>query len=214
MKKQIITYCLIALCCCVYRGLGQKIVGDCTITFKVSAREDSTHAKNSIKNAYKKFYVRGGLSLTEISFNNYLQSTIYNKNGNNIYVMYQIGNQKYLSVLSEKDWAKQFDKYKGAQLQTLDDTLNILGYTCQKVMAVLTDGTKINLYYTPELKTNVSENPYQFDNVNGLILKYEADIDNKYKITYTATSIDFNPVPAAKFIIPKEGYRILDTDNQ
>jgi GLPGLI family protein len=213
VKKQIATYFLAVLCCCVYRGMGQKIIGDCTITFKVSARGDSANTKNAIKNAYKKFYVRGGLSLTEVSFGNYLQSTIYNKNGNNIYVMSQIGDQKYLSILSEEAWAKQFDKYKNAKLQTLDDTLNIVGYTCKKMMVTLTDGTKINLYYTPELKTNVSENPYEFDGVNGLILRYEAEIDNKYKITYTASNIDFSPVPAAKFIIPKEGYRILDNDN-
>ncbi|ANI88289.1 hypothetical protein A9P82_02600 [Arachidicoccus ginsenosidimutans] len=213
MKKTISIFFILIFCSCLYRGYAQKIIGDCTITYKVSAKEDSANS-NTIKNAYKKFYVRGGLSLTEINFENYQQSTICNQNGDNVYILYHVGGQKYLSVLSKEAWAKQYEKYKDIKLQTLNETRSILGYECKKAIATLKDGTKISLYYTPELKTNVPENPYEFDNINGLVLKYEAEIRNKYKITYTASSIDFNPVPATKFIIPKEGYRILDKDFQ
>jgi hypothetical protein len=56
---------------------------------------------------------------------------------------------------------------------------------------------------------SVTENIFQFKDVPGLILEYESTIKDNQKITYTATQIDFNPVPLAQFELPKEEYRVL-----
>ena len=116
-----------------------------------------------------------------------------------------------MSILSRAQWKDQYNRYKGMKVDLQKDaTKNILGYTCQKAIATLKDGTQINMYYTPDLKTTVGDNPYEFEEIPGLILEYEAQLLHKYKITFTASKIDFGPVPAARFIIPKDGYRILD----
>ena len=39
-------------------------------------------------------------------------------------------------------------------------------------------------------------------------MQYEANL-GKQKVTYTVSTINFNPVPAAKFDVPKSGYRVM-----
>ncbi len=39
-------------------------------------------------------------------------------------------------------------------------------------------------------------------------MQYEASL-GKLKVTYTVSSINFNPVPASKFDLPKSGYRVM-----
>lgn len=39
-------------------------------------------------------------------------------------------------------------------------------------------------------------------------MQYEATM-GKQKVTYTVSSINFNLVPAAKFDLPKSGYRVM-----
>lgn len=190
---------------------GQKVVGDCTIHYGVTSGNDHGLDSNTLKNATKVFYVRGGMSLTEINFNNFSQSTIYNQNGDKAYVLYHLNEQNYMAVLTNKQWLKQYKRYKGMKVQFKhNDTKKILGYLCQKAIITLKDGSHIQLYYTPELQTTVCENPYEFEKINGLVLEYESQIGHKYNFTFTARKIDFNPVPAARFIIPKQGYRLLD----
>jgi hypothetical protein len=45
-------------------------------------------------------------------------------------------------------------------------------------------------------------------NLPGLAMQYEANL-GKLKVTYTVSNINFNLVPAAKFDLPKSGYRIM-----
>jgi hypothetical protein len=66
------------------------------------------------------------------------------------------------------------------------------------------------MYYATEIIPSVNENDYQFKAIPGFVLEYESEIDKgKSKITFTATKINLSPVPAAKFEIPKSGYKIL-----
>lgn len=209
MRKYLLIFSFM-ITCLGFRSSGQRVIGDCTITFQVSANGGSIDS-NTIKSAYKKLYISGGKVLTEISFNGFEQQTIYNENNSNVYILYKMSGDKYMRILTKEEWMQQYDNYKDAKTELLTGTQNILGYTCKQARITLKDGTKLNLIYTPELKTTVSENPYEFKNINGFALKYEAVVQGKYRITYTASKIDFSPVPNEKFIIPKSGYRILNS---
>lgn len=208
MRKYMFLF-FFTISCLGFKSSGQRVIGDCTITFQVSADAGSVDS-NAIRNAYKKLYISGGKALTEISFNGFEQQTFYNENNSNVYILYQMSGEKYMRILTKDEWMQQYDNYKDAQTELLDGMQNILGYSCKQARITLRNGTKLNVLYTPELKTTVAENPYEFKNINGLVLKYEAVVQDKYRITYTASKVDFNPVPAEKFNIPKSGYRILN----
>jgi len=189
----------------------QKTIGDLTLNYELAAGNNQQLDSNIIKSASKTLLIRGGMSKSTMIFNGFSQSIIYNQNGDKAYVLYHLNDQDYMSVLSLSQWENQYHKYQDMKV-TFDkkDTKTILGYACIRAKATLKDGTKINMYYTPDLKTTVGDNPYEFKQIPGLILEYEAQVMHKYKITFTATKIDFGPVPASAFIIPKEGYRLLD----
>jgi GLPGLI family protein len=192
-------------------AVAQKTVGDLTLNYELAAGNNQHLDSNIITSASKTLLIRGGMSKSTMVFNGFSQSIIYNQNGEKAYVLYHLNDQDYMSVLSQTQWENQYRKYKDMKVQlNAKDTKTILGYRCIKAVASLKDGTQINMYYTPELKTTVGDNPYEFKQIPGLILEYEAQVMHKYKITFTATKIDFGPVPAAAFIIPKEGYRLLD----
>lgn len=204
---------LTVLLCVGSAGLviGQKMIGDLSVQYELSAASQQQVDSTMIQSASKTLLVRGGMSKSTIVFNDFSQSTIHNESGDKAYVLYHVNNQDYMSVLSAAQWEDQYSKYKDMQV-TFDqnDTKTILGYHCIKAVAKLKDGSSVNMYYTPELKTTVGDNPYEYQLIPGLILEYEAQVMKRYKITLIATKLDFGPVPAAKFIIPKEGYRLLD----
>lgn len=191
--------------------IAQKEIGDLTLHYELAAGNNQHLDSNMIKTAAKTLYVRGGMSRSSMHFNGFSQSIIYNQNGDKAYVLYHLNDQNYMSILSKAQWKDQYKRYKGMKVEIQKDaTKKILGYTCLKAVATLKDGTQINMYYTPDLKTTVGDNPYEFKEIPGLILEYEAQLLHQYKITFTASKIDFGPVPASRFIIPKDGYRILD----
>ncbi|MDO9156009.1 MAG: hypothetical protein Q7U17_03995, partial [Sediminibacterium sp.] len=66
------------------------------------------------------------------------------------------------------------------------------------------------VYYASTITPSVREFEYQFKDIPGFVLEYEAKDGYTQKITYTATKISFNPVSAAKFEIPTTGYRLLN----
>ena len=68
------------------------------------------------------------------------------------------------------------------------------------------DGSTFTVYYTKDIIPENREYEYQFRSLAGLPLEYELNQGN-LKIKYTVSQINLNPVPAAKFDIPKSGYR-------
>jgi GLPGLI family protein len=86
----------------------------------------------------------------------------------------------------------------------------ILGYECKKAVAKLKDGSLYNVYYAPSIMPSNSEFEYQFKDLPGFPLEYEAQSeDGKTRVKYAAVKITLTPVPVAKFDIPKAGYRVL-----
>ena len=76
-------------------------------------------------------------------------------------------------------------------------------------MLKLKNGSSYSVYYTPALTPSITENQFEFKNIPGLILEYESLTKGNEKVIYVAKKVDFNPVPALQFEIPKTGYRIL-----
>ncbi len=94
------------------------------------------------------------------------------------------------------------------QFSFLDETKTILNYNCQKAIGKLNDGTSFLVWYTTDILPENKDFQYANRNLPGLAMEYES-IVGTLKVTYTVSKINFNPVPPAKFDLPKSGYRIL-----
>lgn len=179
-----------------------KIVGECTITFSITL-------ENSHGPATKTLFIKGKKTRSEVSSNEFNQTTIYDNNTGAAVIMKEVGGELYLSELDAKKWKEKNAQWEGLTMKLTNETKTILGYVCKKAVATTKAGKKFTLYYSTVLTPSASENPYQFKNINGLVLEYESQTSDGKNISFSATNVDLSPVPAAKFIIPTSGYRKL-----
>jgi GLPGLI family protein len=190
----------------------QKVVAECTVMFDLQVEDPnaSEQVVKSLNGTTKIVYIKGNRSRTELISPAFLQSTIYNGRTDTVVVLRELGNGKYMSYLDGKKVADQNRKYNGVQFMPTTDTKTILGYDCKKVVAKLADGSTYNVYYAPAIIGSNRDYENQFKDLSGFVLEYESlSEDGKTKVTYSASKINFAPVPTAKFELPKTGYRLL-----
>lgn len=190
------------------RAQDQKTVGDCTATFSITSNQATTNS--NLSGAVKTLYISSKMVRVDIASAAYTQSVIYNSGTGEAVMLKEMGGNKYMTKADAAKYKQQNSRYDGMKVTLTNETKTILGYECKKGTAQLKDGTSFTFFYTVSIKPSATENPYQFKDIPGFVLEYEIVGENKTsKITYTATRINFNPVPSSKFEIPASGYRVL-----
>lgn len=194
----------------IKRAVAQQpvLVSDCTVTYTINGSDAATNS--NLTGATKLFYVKGKMSRIDIIGQNYKQSVICdNKTGATV-VLKEIGAEKYMSKLSADEWKKENKRFEGLTLTLTGETKTIQNYECKKAIGQLKDGSSFSIYYSKNIIPSASENSFQFKDVPGLILEYETSGSNgSSKIIYTATTINLDPVPSSRFVIPVSGFRVL-----
>lgn len=191
-------------------GISQRKFSEGTINYDIviNTGSDKPQAADFLDGATSTVYVKGNKSRTEMVSSLGTQATIIDGTSGNIVVLKEYGDQKYLIELTPTEWKDANKRYEGANFNYTDETKTILGYQCKKAIGKLTDGTAFTVWYTPDL---VPENK-DFQNANkslpGLAMEYEASL-GKLNVTYTVSKITLGPVTAAKFDLPKTGYRVM-----
>jgi GLPGLI family protein len=207
--KLILIPLILILTCVLGNAQEQKIVGDCTATFSIASSEASTNS--NLAGATKTLYIKGKLIRIDVSSSAFQQSVIYNTTTGEAVILKELSGNKYMTKVDAQKWNQQNSRYEGMKIAYGAQTKTILGYECKSGVATLKDGSSFSFFYAGAITPSSSENPYQFKDIPGFVLEYEVvGEDKKSKITYTATKINFNPVPASKFEIPTTGYRILN----
>lgn len=206
--KLILFPLILVLTCFFGYAQNPKIIGDCTATFSITSNEASTN--NNLSGATKTLYIKGKIIRVDMSSSAFQQSIIYNTSTGEAVILKELSGNKYMTKIDAQKWKQQNNRYEGMKVILGAQTKTILGYECKSGSATLKDGSSFSFYYAPAIVPSASENPYQFNDIPGFVLEYETvGDDKKSKITYTATKINFSPVPASKFEIPATGYRIL-----
>jgi GLPGLI family protein len=136
------------------------------------------------------------------------QSTIIDGKTGKVTVLKDYGEQKYMITMTPDNWKSSNKKYEGINFTYENEFKTIAGYNCQKAIGKLADGSTFTVYFTRDLIPVNKDFQYLNKNLPGLAMQYEANI-GKLKVTYTVASINFNLVPAAKFDLPKSGYRVM-----
>jgi GLPGLI family protein len=206
--KKLLLFLLFILSFKLASAQSQLIIGDCTVTYSITGSNVETN--KNLAGTTKTLYIKGKMSRIDMVGNNYKQSVIYNNETGTAVILKEIGTEKYISTFTSNEWKKENKQFEGLTVTLTNETKTMLGYECKKAVAHLKDGSYYNIYYVPAIIPSANENPYQFKDIPGFVLQYETYNDkNSVGITYTATVINFNPVPASRFQIPSSGYRIL-----
>jgi GLPGLI family protein len=193
-------------------ALAQKKFSEGSLTYDIviNTGSDKPQGADFLDGATSAVYIKGPKIRTEMVSSLGTQSTIMDGTKNQIVILREYGEQKYMINLTPLDWKdanKRFEDvsftYDGEASKTL------LGYKCNKALGRLADGTTFVVWYTTDLVPENKEFQYANRNLPGLALEYETNMGNM-KVTYTVSKISFSPVPAAKFDLPKTGFRVLN----
>lgn len=207
-------FSVIALVCTtVYASMAQgRIVSECTITYNLSVEDSKSNPEiiNSMNGATKTVYIKGSKSRTDLVSPSHTFTIINDTRSDTTVILRELGNTRYMSFLDEKKKLEKNKKFEGITFTSTNETKTILGYECKKVVAKLKDGSTYNVFFAPSIIPSNREYEYQFRDLPGLALEYETESeDGKIKYKFTAVKIVLTPVLAAKFDLPKAGYRIL-----
>ncbi len=210
MKKLIIFGFVLMLSTVLFAQ--QRVVAECTVVYNISLDDQATDAAAAatLKATTKTVYIKGINSRTDLVSPSFSQSVIYNKQTSTATILRHIGTNKFLTKLDQNKWVTEHGRYADMKLIKSDETKTILGYECKKMLMELSDGTSLTVFYANNIAPSVKEFEYQFKDIPGMVLEYEATEGDGKKIKYTASQINFNPVAASRFDIPTSGYRILN----
>ncbi len=188
----------------------QRKLTEGSITYDISINSSDSNSKiaEMFDGAVSVVYIKGFLSKSEMISSLGVQSTITNSKTGHVNILKEYGDQKYMILLTLVDWKDANSKYEDIKFTYEENFRTIKGYTCQKAVGLLSDGTSFIVYFTRELMPENYEFQYANKTLPGLALEYESTLGN-LKVTYKASNISFNPVPISKFEIPKSGFRIL-----
>lgn len=189
----------------------QKKLTEATISYDIVINTNNTtpQAADLLDGAVSVIYLKGNASRSEMISSLGTQSTIVDGKSGNVTILKDYGEQKYMITMTPDNWKQSNKKYEGISFKYEDDYKTIAGYNCQKAVGTLADGAStFTVYFTKDLIPVNKDFQYLNKNLPGLAMQYEANL-GKQKVTYTVSNISFNLVPAAKFDLPKSGYRVM-----
>lgn len=190
-----------------------RVVAECTVTYAITVNNEGALDKDALallKQSVKTVYIKGNHSRSDLISPSFTQSLIYNKVSGDAAILREIGANKFLTKMNAEQWAKQNEKFLDLTVQYTEERKVILGYDCKKAIIQLKDGSTFSVFYATNIVPSVKEFEYQFKDIPGFVLEYEARDGYTEKILYSATKINLNPVPGGRFDIPTTGYRLLN----
>ena len=188
----------------------QRKLTEATITYDIviNTNKANPQASDLLDGAVSVIYLKGNSSRSEMVSSLGSQSTIVDGKTGNVTVLKDYGEQKFMINMTPDNWKASNRKYEGISFKYEEETRTIAGYACQKATGTLADGSTFTVFYTRDLVPVNKDFQYLNKELPGLAMQYEATL-GKQKVTYTVSNVNFNPVPAAKFDLPKSGYRVM-----
>ncbi len=189
---------------------GQTKFSEGSIVYNITVNTNDANPKlaDGFDGATNTIYVKGKLSRSELVSVFGTQSTIIDGKTGQVTVLKEYGDKKYMINMTPEDWIKANQKYDSVTFTYENEYKTIAGYNCQKAIGKLKNGETFTVYFTNELIPENKEFQYSNKSLPGLALEYESNLGTN-KVTFTASKISFDPVPASKFDLPKTGFRVM-----
>jgi GLPGLI family protein len=206
-KKSLIPLLLVFLSAPAF---SQKKITEGTIVYNlvVNTNDSTPKLADGLDGATNTVYIKGKMSRSEFVSIFGTQTTIIDNKTKNVTLLKEFGGKKYMITLLPDDWKESNKKYDSVTFTYENETKVIAGYNCRKAIGKLKSGETFTVYYTTDLLPENQEFQYSNKSLPGLAMEYETTIGNK-KAVFTAASVNFNPVPIAKFDLPKSGFRVM-----
>jgi GLPGLI family protein len=187
-------------------GYGQKIFSEGTIVYQVSTSLNNQSLQGDVKSVQQ---IKGSHTRVELVGSVGKTTTIFNSREGEGAILQEYGTQKIMIPVTKENLQSRNAKFENIVFAYVNETKSILQYSCTKATAMLADGTQLEVYFSKELLTDNTDIGFQFGKLPGLALEYTSRLGER-TVTYTAASINFEPVPIQNFDLPTSGYRLLN----
>jgi GLPGLI family protein len=190
--------------------LAQKRIAEGTISYDIviNTGEKNPSITTMFDGATSIVYLKGYQTRFERVSSLGVESTIVDGKTGKVNVLKEYGDQKYMITMTPENWKDANKKYEGIVFKYVEEYKDIAGYKCQKAIGTMKDSSTINVFFTRELVANNRDFEYAYKLLPGLAMEYETSIGD-LKVTYTVSKVNFSIVPAAKFELPKTGFRVM-----
>ena len=187
-------------------GYGQKIFSEGTIIYQVTTSLNQQLLQGEVKSVQQ---IKGSHTRVDLISSVGKTTTIFNSREGEGAILQEYGAQKIMIPVTKENLQARNARYDSIAFEYLTETKNILQYNCTKAIAVLADGTQIEVYFSKELVTDNTDIGFQFGKLPGLALEYTSKLGDRV-VSYSARSISFEPVPIQNFDLPASGYRLMN----
>jgi GLPGLI family protein len=194
----------------VFVSFAQQKISEGTISYDIviNTASEKTQAVDFLDGATSTVYLKGARSRVEMVSSLGMQSTVIDGAKNAIAIIKEFGEQKYIITMTPEEYRAANEKQNNVSFTYTNEAKAIAGYNCKKAIGKLPSGATFTVWYTPDLVPENKEYQYVNRALPGLAMEYESAI-GKMQVTYTVSKISLSPVPAAKFELPKTGYRVM-----
>lgn len=189
----------------------QRVITEGIIQYNVTLVKGGENASvaSAFNGATQTLLLKSGKARLDFKSPLRSQSTIYDAQTGNGFILKQSGNEKYLLELVGANWKKYHKKYDGVVFAKEETMKQIAGYNCKKATGKMADGSTVVAYYCPDLTVMATGFNPLFGSLSGIVLEYEISNPNGVTVNYQAQSVQMTMVNAAQFEMPKSGVKVL-----
>jgi len=139
-----------------------------------------------------------GMGLFKTSF-------IVDKDENEFSQLVKLVDKKYILTLKGEEIQESLSHLPSLTFEYLDETKQILNYTCKKSIITINDGSNdaFTVFYTDQINIKTPNWCNQFKEIEGVMLEYQYD---RYGISmrFTAEKIEFKDIDDSEFKVDKK----------
>lgn len=190
----------------VLPALGQKPLMEGTVAYKVKLTTPDHHLFDGIFT----FTIKDGKIRKELKLDNgYHYTLLVNTTNNTVYSLINRMGKNYAIQLTMSELQETHKKYSDFNLaEDRKQGKIIAGYTAFKGDVTYTDGSKCDIYYTPDWYADVSVSYDRFPGAKFIPLSYTYKDENGSSMLFEADKVSASPVENSIFKVPSE-YKII-----
>src|ERR1700760_2728725 len=151
-------FLLLTLCILLTPALrAQKRISELTLVYEYSVTIEGGNKLEGVGNASHTIYIKGNKSRSEMTNALFSSTSIFDGNTGFGVILKEVSGQKLLIRMNPDNWAERNLQYNGIVFSNTNETKDIAGYSCVKVIGQTKNGTTITVWYTKTLVPETRE---------------------------------------------------------
>lgn len=215
MKKLAVVLSLILSLGMTNFAFSQAKEGEVTFTIDMDSEDLNPMVKFALGNSKLTLRFKEEAFRSDFEMSVMEQAMIFNAKEKKGLMLMSFMGSKTAVKLDEDMFADQQAEKDKVEVELLDETKEIAGYTCKKAI-VRPEGqedVRFTLYYTDEIVPEGSMNPYSYSQIKGMPLQMEIELQGNM-VTMVAEEVKLEKQRKDLFLIKvPEGYTLQDASD-